>query len=88
MNLLPELGVTVDLMMRGCWPGERFIGGPGRFASSMSALNSETNEFHKRFISWQRSTSSRYPNAKQARTTIAVFIIMPPLLINPDANAR
>jgi hypothetical protein len=50
VNLLPELGVGVDLMMRGHWPGETFVGGTGwsvQLASFVSALGSETNEFHK-----------------------------------------
>ena len=51
MNLLPELAVGVDLMMRGRCSGETSVGGtgwsiqPGLF---VSAPGSETNEFHKR----------------------------------------
>jgi hypothetical protein len=51
VNLLPELGVGVDLMMRGRCRGETFVGGTGwsvQLASFVSALRSETNEFHKR----------------------------------------
>ena len=51
VNLLPELGVGVDLIMRIRWPGERFIGVAGPFVqlgTSVTALHSETNEFHKR----------------------------------------
>jgi hypothetical protein len=51
VNLLPELGVGEDPMMRVRWPGERFMVGAGSFvqlALSVSALHSETNEFHKR----------------------------------------
>jgi hypothetical protein len=51
VNLLPKLGVGVDLMRFGCWLGERFRCSAGRFvrsALSVSALPSETNEFHKR----------------------------------------
>jgi hypothetical protein len=51
VNLLSELYVGVDLMRRGGWRGEKSMGGAGRFvyfASSVSALRSETNEFHKR----------------------------------------
>ena len=31
VNLLPELHVSVDLMRRGRWPAERFMGGAGWF---------------------------------------------------------
>ena len=31
VNLLPELHISVDLMRRGRWPGERFTGGAGWF---------------------------------------------------------
>jgi hypothetical protein len=51
VNLLPELRVSVDLMMQGRRLGERFIGGAGWFVwlpVSVSTLRSETNEFHKR----------------------------------------
>jgi hypothetical protein len=50
VNLLPKLEVTVDLVRRGHWLRERFRYGAGRFVyltSSVSALSSETNEFHK-----------------------------------------
>jgi hypothetical protein len=50
VNLLPELHVSMDLMMQRRWPGERFTCGPGWFVQlplSLSALPSETNEFHK-----------------------------------------
>src|SRR5215470_4697639 len=51
VNLLLELVVGVDLMMRGRCSGETSVGGtgwsiqPGLF---VSALGCETNEFHKR----------------------------------------
>ena len=51
VNLLPKLRVSVDLMLRGGWLGERFrcsAGWFGRSALSVSALRSKTNEFHKR----------------------------------------
>src|SRR5262249_27822608 len=52
VNLLPEFGVGVDLMMRGRCRGEAFVGGTGwsvqLASSSASAFRSETNEFHKR----------------------------------------
>jgi hypothetical protein len=54
VNLLPELGVSVDLMMSGRWLGERFLCGAGRFvqlALSVSALPSKTDKFHKRLSS-------------------------------------
>jgi hypothetical protein len=54
VNLVPELRVGVDLMRRGGRLGERFMGGAGPFVypdSSVSALRSETNEFHKRLSS-------------------------------------
>jgi len=50
VNLLPEFCISVDLMMRGRWPGERSIGGAGSFVqlgASVSAFHSKTNEFHK-----------------------------------------
>src|SRR4029077_11943653 len=53
VNLLPKLGVGVDLVRRGHWLGERFRYDAWRFiqlASSMSARRSETNEFHKRLL--------------------------------------
>ena len=51
VNLLPELGVSVDLVRQGHWLGETFKRRGGRFvqlASPVSPLSSETNEFHKR----------------------------------------
>jgi hypothetical protein len=51
MNLLPELHVSMDLMVQGRWPSERFMCGAGWFAQlalSVSAFRSEANEFHKR----------------------------------------
>jgi hypothetical protein len=51
VNLLPKLGVGVDLMRSGRRLGDRFRCNAGRFvrsALSVSALPSETNEFHKR----------------------------------------
>jgi hypothetical protein len=54
VNLSPELRVGVDLMSRDRWLGERFSGCAGPFvwpAFSVSALRSETNEFHKRLSS-------------------------------------
>ena len=54
VNLLPELSVSMDLMMQGSWVGERFMCDPGWFvqlALSVSALPTETNEFHKRLSS-------------------------------------
>ena len=50
MNLLPELRVGVDLTGRDRRAGERFASGAGwlfPLVSSLSALRSETNEFHK-----------------------------------------
>jgi len=55
VNLLPKLGVGVDLMRSGRWLGDRFRCSAGRFvrsALSVSALWSETNEFHKRLSIW------------------------------------
>jgi hypothetical protein len=55
MNLLPQLRVSVDLMMQGRWLGKRFMCGAGWFAwlgLSVSALRSETNEFHERLSIW------------------------------------
>jgi hypothetical protein len=51
VNLLPEFGVGVNLVRHGHWLGKSFNCGTerfGRLALSMSALSSETNEFHKR----------------------------------------
>ena len=50
VDLLPELRVGVDLMMQGCWLGERFMRGAGWFAwlaLSVNALRSKANKFHK-----------------------------------------
>jgi len=50
VNLLPELRVSVDLMMQRRWLGERFMCGAAWFAwfaLSVNALRSETNELHK-----------------------------------------
>src|SRR5262249_61295229 len=66
VNLLPELGVGVDLMMRGRCRGETFVGGTGwsvQLASSASAFRSKTNEFHKR-LSVSRFTA---PNPRGTR---------------------
>jgi hypothetical protein len=55
VNLLPKLGVGVDLMRSGRWLGDRFRCSAARFvrsALSVSALPSETNEFHKRLSIW------------------------------------
>ena len=54
VNLLPELGVGVDLMMQECWLGKRFMCRAGwfvRLALSLGALCSETDEFHKHLSS-------------------------------------
>ena len=49
MDLLPELGVSVNLMRRVCWAAERLMVGPGCFVQlGVSLLDPETNEFHKR----------------------------------------
>ncbi len=51
VNLLPQLGVGVDLGRRGNWIGERFKCDARRLVEHpvlVSALCSETNEFHKR----------------------------------------
>jgi hypothetical protein len=56
VNLLPKFGVAMNLVMHGHWLGKRFTYGSGRFvwlASSMSALSSETNEFHKRLSNFR-----------------------------------
>ena len=64
MNLPPELSVSMDLMMQGSWLGERFMCDAGWFvqlALPVSALPSETNEFHKRLSSadgWSRPRGS------------------------------
>ena len=50
VNLLPELGVGVDLVSHDHWHGETFKCGVGRlveFMLSVSGFCSETNEFHK-----------------------------------------
>jgi hypothetical protein len=55
VDLLPKLGVAVDLMGFGHWLGDRFRCSAGCFirpALSVSALPSETNEFHKRLSIW------------------------------------
>jgi hypothetical protein len=52
VNLLPELGVRVDVMKYGHWLGERFRRGGARwliqFTAPVIPLCFETNEFHKR----------------------------------------
>ena len=66
MNLLPEVGVGVDLMMLGCCSGKTFVGGTGSFVqlgASVNAFPSETNEFHKR-LSVSRLTA---PNPRGTR---------------------
>ena len=55
VNLSPKLGVGVDLMRSGRWLGARLRCSAGRFvrfALSVSALPTETNEFHKRLSIW------------------------------------
>jgi hypothetical protein len=50
VDLLPELHISVDLMMQGCCLGQRLICGAGRLARlalSVNALRSKANEFHK-----------------------------------------
>jgi len=63
VNLLPKLGVGVDLMRSGHLLGDRFSFSAGLFvrsALSVSALLSETNEFHKRLsIGVDRSRFAR-----------------------------
>ena len=54
MNLLPELHVSMDLMMQRYWPSERSMCGAGwpvQLDLSVSALSSKTNEFHTRLSS-------------------------------------
>src|SRR5262245_22664351 len=51
VNLLPELCVRVDLIMRGPRPGGRSVAGTGwfvQFGALAAAFHSKTNEFHKR----------------------------------------
>ena len=66
VNLLPEIGVCVDLTMLGRCSGETFVGGTGSFVdfdASVSAFRSKTNEFHKR-LSVSRLTA---PNPRGTR---------------------
>jgi hypothetical protein len=56
VNLLSKLGVGVDLMRSRRRLGDRFRCSAGQFvrsALSVSALLSETNEFHKRLSIWR-----------------------------------
>ena len=72
VNLLPKLGVGVNLARHGHWLGERFKCSGGRFvelAPSMSALSSETNEFHKRPFVWGLTV----PNPRGRRTILTRF---------------
>ena len=49
VDLLPELGVRVNLTRRVCWAAERLMVYPGCFVQlGISVLDPETNEFHKR----------------------------------------
>jgi hypothetical protein len=51
VNLVPELRVTIDLMTQRRWLGDRFVRGGEwftRLGSSVSALPSKTDEFHRR----------------------------------------
>jgi hypothetical protein len=69
VNLLPEVGVGVDLTMLGRCSGETFMGGTGSFVefdASASAFRSETNEFHKR-LSVSRLTA---PNPRGTRNIL------------------
>ena len=55
VNLLPELGVSVDFVRQSHRLGERFNCGAGRslsLALPVSSLSSKTNEFHKRLFIW------------------------------------
>jgi hypothetical protein len=55
VNLLLELVVSVNLIRQDCRRGERFIGAGGwlvQLGASVRALDSETNEFHKRLSVW------------------------------------
>jgi len=55
VNLLPKLGVGVGWMRSRGWFGDRFRCSAGWFvrtAVSVSALPSETNEFHMRLSIW------------------------------------
>lgn len=55
VNLLLELRVSVDLMRRVCWLGERSMVGAGglvQLGVSVRTLNPETNEVHKRLSIW------------------------------------
>jgi hypothetical protein len=69
VNLLPKLGVGVDFVRPGHWLAERFNPAAWRliqFASSVSALSSETNEFHKRPFSFGLTA----PNPRGTRNQI------------------
>jgi len=76
VNLLPELGVGVDLM-HGSWLGDRFASPFMQLGAPVSALHFNTNEFHRCLsILWQRLTSARCPNQKpQGRRNRAAFIV-------------
>jgi hypothetical protein len=71
VNLSPQVGVGVDLMMLGRCSGETFVSGTGSFVefdASVSAFRSETNEFHKS-LSVSRLT---VPNPRGTRTAASL----------------
>ena len=73
VNLLPELGVGVDLVRCGHWLDETFKCDLGRIvqiASSVSALCSETNELHKQPFIWVDCSKS----ARNKRGTILALV--------------
>src|SRR5262245_35629824 len=80
VNLLPELIVGMDPMIRGHWPGETFVGGTGwsvQFASFVSAPGSETNEFHKRlsiFVAEVGISATSQPKAARVAENRAALV--------------
>jgi hypothetical protein len=72
VDLVPKLGVVVNLVRRGHWLGDIVKCAAGRFvylALSMSALCSETNEFHKRLlfeVDCSKSARNEEPSSRAA----------------------
>ena len=78
VNLLPKIGVGVDLMRSGGWFGDRFRCTAGRFfrsTVSVSALPFETNEFHMRLsfgVARSKFARNEEPSSRGASETASL----------------